>query len=60
MLVQINIHFISKQRRSLVKHAERSGAQRLVMVMPDEWKDGKVRIKDLETGEETNVDVESL
>jgi histidyl-tRNA synthetase len=30
------------------------------MVMPDEWKDGKVRIKDLETGEETNVDIESL
>ena len=30
------------------------------MVMPDESKDGKFRIKDLEAGEETNVDVESL
>ncbi|MDE0954304.1 MAG: histidine--tRNA ligase [Candidatus Poseidoniales archaeon] len=49
-----------KRLKWAFKHAERSGAQRLVMVMPDEWKDGKVRIKDLETGEETNVDVESL
>jgi histidyl-tRNA synthetase len=49
-----------KRLKWAFKHAERSGAQRLVMVMPDEWKDGKVRIKDLETGEENNVDVESL
>ena len=49
-----------KRLKWAFKHAERSGAQRLVMVMPDEWKDGKVRIKDLETGEETNVDIESL
>ena len=49
-----------KRLKWAFKHAERSGAQRLVMGMPDEWKDGKVRIKDLETGEENNVDVESL
>ena len=50
----------NKRLKWAFKHAERSGAQRLVMVMPDEWKEGKVRIKDLETGEETNVDIESL
>jgi len=49
-----------KRLKWAFKHAERSGAQRLVMIMPEEWKDGKVRIKDLETGEETNVEVESL
>ena len=49
-----------KRLKWAFKHAERSGAQRLVMVMPDEWKEGKVRIKDLGTGEETNVDIESL
>ena len=38
----------------------RSGAQRLVMVMPDEWKEGKVKIKDLESGEEIEVSVDSL
>jgi histidyl-tRNA synthetase len=30
------------------------------MVMPDEWKEGKVKIKDLETGEEEEVFIESL
>ena len=49
-----------KRSKWAFKHAERSGAQRLVMVMPDEWKEGKVKIKDLESGEETEVSVDSL
>ena len=49
-----------KRLKWAFKHAERSGAQRLVMVMPDEWKEGKVKIKDLETGEEEEVLIESL
>ena len=49
-----------KRLKWAFKHAERSGAQRLVMVMPDEWKEGKVKIKDLETGEEEEVSIESL
>ena len=49
-----------KRLKWAFKHAERSGAQRLVMVMPDEWKEGKVKIKDLESGEEIEVSVESL
>ena len=42
------------------KHAERTGAERLVMLMPDEWSSGKVRIKDLGTGDESDVDFDSL
>ena len=49
-----------KRLKWAFKHAERSGAQRLVMVMPDEWKEGKVKIKDLESGEEIEVSVSSL
>jgi hypothetical protein len=30
------------------------------MVMPEEWKDGKVKIKDLGSGEETEVSLDSL
>ena len=44
-----------KKMKWVFKHAERCGASRLVMVMPDEWADGKVRIKDLDTGEESTV-----
>jgi histidyl-tRNA synthetase len=49
-----------KRLKWAFKHAERSGAQRLVMIMPDEWKEGKVKIKDLESGEEIEVSVDSL
>jgi histidyl-tRNA synthetase len=44
-----------KRMKWAFRHAERTGAQRLVMVMPDEWASGKVRIKDLGTGEESDV-----
>ena len=50
----------NKRLKWAFKHAERSGAQRLVMVMPDEWKEGKVKIKDLESGEEIEVSLDSL
>ena len=49
-----------KRLKWAFKHAERSGAQRLVMVMPDEWKEGKVKIEDLESGEEVEVSIDSL
>ena len=49
-----------KKLKWAFKHAERIGADRLVMVMPEEWKSGKVRIKDLETGEENDVSLEEL
>ena len=49
-----------KKMKWVFKHAERCGANRLVMVMPDEWAGGKVRIKDLDTGEESTVAMEDL
>jgi histidyl-tRNA synthetase len=49
-----------KKMKWAFKHAERTGAERLVLVMPNEWEEGKVRIKNLFTSEETDVDIESL
>ena len=49
-----------KRMKWVFKHAERCGASRLVMVMPDEWSAGKVRIKDLDTGEESTVAAKDL
>lgn len=49
-----------KKMKWVFKHAERCGATRLVMVMPDEWAEGKVRIKDLDTGKESSVIMEDL
>jgi histidyl-tRNA synthetase len=42
------------------KRADRLGAQRVVLVAPDEWQRGEVRIKDLSSGEESNHKVEDL
>ena len=49
-----------KRIKWVVKHAERSGAARLVMVMPEEWSKGNVKVKDLTTGEETEISFDSL
>ena len=49
-----------KRMKWAFRHAERTGAQRLVMLMPDEWAAGNVRIKDLESGEESDVAVGDL
>jgi histidyl-tRNA synthetase len=49
-----------KRLKWAFRHAERTGAARLVMVMPEEWGAGNVRVKDLESGEETDVSFDDL
>ena len=49
-----------KKMKWVFKHAERCGTTRLVMVMPDEWAEGKVRIKNLDYGEESTVAMDDL
>ena len=49
-----------KKMKWVFKHSERLGAERLVMIMPEEWARGAVRIKDLESGEESEVTLDSL
>ena len=49
-----------KKMKWVFKHAERTGADRLVMVMPAEGESGKVRIKDLQTGEESDIEFKAL
>ena len=44
----------------MLQHAERCGAARLVLLAPEEWAEGAVRIKDLATREEVNVPVADL
>jgi len=49
-----------KKMKWVFRHSERIGAERLVMVMPEEWSKGMVRVKYLETGEEREVEFDSL
>ena len=49
-----------KKMKWVFKHAERLGAERLVMVMPEEWSKQIVKIKHLGSGEETEVPFDQL
>ena len=57
---QVDLVLEDKRMKWAFRHAERTGAQRLVMVMPDEWAVGNVRIKELESGEESDVALSDL
>ncbi|MHC4731583.1 MAG: His/Gly/Thr/Pro-type tRNA ligase C-terminal domain-containing protein, partial [Planctomycetota bacterium] len=43
-----------------LKLADAAGARRAFLVGPDEWADQMVKVRDLASGEETTVSVESL
>jgi len=42
------------------RHADHAGASRMILLAPREWSAGKVRIKDLATGQEQDVPVDEL
>ncbi len=45
---------------ALLQQAERCNASRLVLVAPDEWEKGLVRVKDLASREERDIPVDEL
>jgi histidyl-tRNA synthetase len=49
-----------KKPKWAFKHAERSGAERVVLLGEKEWEAGNVRVKNLATREETDVKPEDL
>ena len=49
-----------KKMKWAFKHAERIGAARLVLLAPDEWSRKMVKIKDLDTGEESEISLKDI
>lgn len=49
-----------KKMKWAFKQAERCGASRLVLVAPDEWEKGLVRVKNLKTREEQDVPIDNI
>ena len=49
-----------KKMKWAFKHAERIGAKRLVLIAPDEWSRKKIKVKDLETGEESEISLDDI
>lgn len=56
----VDIILDNKKLKWAFRHADRIGASRLVMIMPDEWKEGKIRIKNLQSGEENDFTINNL
>ncbi len=50
----------NKKIKWAFRHADISGAARLILLAPQEWSTGKVRIKDLATGQERDIPAEDL
>lgn len=44
-----------KKPKWVFKQADRLGARKVVLIAPDEWQKGLVRVKDLSTGEEHDI-----
>jgi histidyl-tRNA synthetase len=42
------------------RHADNAGAARLVLLAPDEWERGVVKVRDLVSGEESELTPEEL
>jgi len=57
---RVDLVLEEKRMKWVFKHADRVAADRLVMVMPDEWARGMVKIKQLSTGEEIEIPFEEL
>ena len=57
-----SVDLILEERKMkwVFKHAERSKAKTLVMITPNEWEQGKVRIKNLENKTEIDVNLEEI
>ncbi|MEC7142944.1 MAG: histidine--tRNA ligase, partial [Candidatus Thermoplasmatota archaeon] len=56
----VDVILDNKKLKWAFRHADRIGASRLVMIMPEEWKNGKIKIKDLITGQEDEILVSNL
>jgi histidyl-tRNA synthetase len=50
----------AKKMKWVFKHAERIGAARLVLLAPDEWSRKRVKIKDLDTGKESEISLNDI
>ena len=49
-----------KKAKWAFKHADRAGAQRMIMLAPREWEQGLVTVKDLATGDQSAIPLEEL
>lgn len=57
---QVDVVLVKKKMNWTMKHVQRLGAKRMVIVGAREWENGCVRVKDLDAREEADVKVDEL
>jgi histidyl-tRNA synthetase len=57
---RVDLVLEAKRLKWAFKQAERCGASRLVLVAPEEWEKGVVRVKNLATREEADLTLDEL
>jgi histidyl-tRNA synthetase len=58
--VRVDTPYAAPRVARALKAAEASGAARVVLVGPDEWQEGSVKVKDMASGRETVVRFDDL
>ena len=49
-----------KKIKWAIKHADKIGAKRLVLLAPNEWSRGKIKVRDLKTGDQSEKSISEL
>ena len=57
---KVDLVLEEKRMKWALKHADRVSAERLVMILPEEWSRGKIRVREISTGVEDEYDSENF
>ena len=57
---KVDLVLEEKRMKWALKHADRVSAERLVMILPEEWSRGKIRVREISTGIEDEYDSENF
>ncbi|MEM3396677.1 MAG: histidine--tRNA ligase [Thermoplasmata archaeon] len=56
----VEIDLLKRNLEKQFKYADRVGARRVIIIGEEELKEGKVRVKNMETGEQENIELKNL
>ena len=58
--IKVSMDLMARNISKALEYANRKGMRYAVIVAPDEWKNGKVLLKDMEKGEQEEVEIEKI
>ena len=58
--IKVSMDLMARNISKSLEYANRKGMRYAIIVAPDEWKNGKVLLKDMEKGEQEEVEIEKI